>query len=128
MLAIPYFLPPAARFPFWTIDILSEVSTFCPAARLPLIWYKCLLSLLYNDKENKKRKKHYYRYDVQEVKGGFHIMAKAEMDNAAAEARRAYQREWRKKNRDKVRAIQARYWEKKSREAQAAGQEQEGKA
>ena len=55
-------------------------------------------------------------------------MAKAEMDNAAAEARRAYQREWRKKNRDKVRAIQARYWEKKSREAQAAGQEQEGKA
>lgn len=121
MLAIPYFLPLLPSFH-------SGLSTFCPAAGLPLIWYKCLLSLLYNDKENKKRKKHYCRYDVQEVKGGIHIMAKAEMDNAAAEARRAYQREWRKKNRDKVRAIQARYWEKKSREAQAAGQEQEAQA
>lgn len=42
------------------------------------------------------------------------------MNEAAAEARRAYKREWNRKNRDKVKAAQARYWEKKAREAAAA--------
>lgn len=38
------------------------------------------------------------------------------MTEAAREARRAYKREWNKKNRDKVAAAQRRYWEKKARE------------
>ena len=35
---------------------------------------------------------------------------------AMKEARRAYLREWRRKNPDKVRAQRQRYWEKKGRE------------
>lgn len=42
------------------------------------------------------------------------------MTEAAKEARRAYKREWNKKNRDKVRESQRRYWERK-----AAAQDQE---
>lgn len=38
------------------------------------------------------------------------------MDEKAREEKRRYEREWRSKNRDKVAAIQARYWEKKARE------------
>ena len=38
--------------------------------------------------------------------GGYH------MTEEAKEARRAYQREWRKKNPEKVKAHQARHWEK----------------
>lgn len=38
------------------------------------------------------------------------------MTEAAKEARRAYQREWAKKNRDKRREAQARYWAKKAGE------------
>ncbi len=34
----------------------------------------------------------------------------------AVEARRAYQRQWRKDNPDKVREHNRRYWEKKGRE------------
>ncbi len=47
-------------------------------------------------------------------------MKKADVSNlpaekrAAIEARRAYQREWRAKNRDKIRASEARYWAKKA--------------
>ncbi len=42
-----------------------------------------------------------------------------------AEARRAYQKAWRKKNPDKVKATMERYWNKKAKEAdQAAGQEE----
>ena len=41
------------------------------------------------------------------------------MNEAAAEARRAYKREWQRKNADKVKAYQSRYWEKKAREAAA---------
>lgn len=47
-------------------------------------------------------------------------MAKVDISNlpaekrAAIEARRAYQREWRAKNRDKIRASEARYWAKKA--------------
>lgn len=36
-------------------------------------------------------------------------MAKAGTDTAAAEARRAYKREWARKNPDKVKAAQQRY-------------------
>ena len=35
----------------------------------------------------------------------------------AQEAKRKYQREWAKKNRDKVKAAQRRYWEKKALQA-----------
>lgn len=45
-------------------------------------------------------------------------MAKAVKDTAAAEARRAYKREWARKNPDKVRAAQQRYWEKKAAQMQ----------
>lgn len=43
-----------------------------------------------------------------------------QMTERAKEARRAYRREWNRKNKDKVKAAQARYWEKK-----AAAQDQE---
>jgi hypothetical protein len=46
----------------------------------------------------------------------------AEMTDAAREARRAYKREWNRANRDKVKAAQARYWDKKAREAAEAEQ------
>ena len=47
-------------------------------------------------------------------------MTKADVSNlpvekrAAIEARRAYQREWRAKNRDKIRSAEERYWAKKA--------------
>ena len=40
------------------------------------------------------------------------------MTDQAREARRAYKREWNRRNRDKVAAAQARYWEKKAQAAQ----------
>lgn len=46
-------------------------------------------------------------------------MNSANMTEAAREARRAYKRAWNRKNRDKVKAAQARYWEKKAQEAAA---------
>ena len=36
------------------------------------------------------------------------------MTEAAKEARRAYQREWKRKNRDKLKAAQIRYWERQA--------------
>lgn len=36
------------------------------------------------------------------------------MTEAAKEARRAYKREWNRANRDRVRASQERYWERKA--------------
>lgn len=39
------------------------------------------------------------------------------MTEQAKEARRAYRREWNRKNRDKVKAAQERYWNKKAAEA-----------
>ena len=36
------------------------------------------------------------------------------LTKAAIEARRAYQREWRLKNKDKVKASNLRYWERKA--------------
>lgn len=38
------------------------------------------------------------------------------LDAAAIQARREYQRQWRAKNPDKVRATNRRYWEKKAQE------------
>lgn len=40
-----------------------------------------------------------------------------EIEAAAREAKLQYEREWRKKNPDKVRAKNRRYWEKKARKA-----------
>lgn len=40
-----------------------------------------------------------------------------EIEQSAIEARRAYQREWRRKNPDKVKANTMRYWAKKAAEA-----------
>lgn len=42
------------------------------------------------------------------------------MDERAKELRRAYKREWNRKNRDKVKAAQVRYWERKAAAAEAA--------
>lgn len=42
------------------------------------------------------------------------------MNEHAREARRAYKREWAKKNPDKIRAQQERYWSKKAAEQAAA--------
>lgn len=44
------------------------------------------------------------------------------MTEQAREARRAYKREWNRKNKDKVQQAQARYWERK---AAAAAQDQQ---
>lgn len=41
------------------------------------------------------------------------------MEEKAKEARRAYKREWNRKNRDKVKAAQARFWAKKAAEMEA---------
>lgn len=46
------------------------------------------------------------------------------MTEQAKEARRAYKREWNRKNKDKVQQAQARYWEKKAQAAQDQQQEQ----
>lgn len=45
------------------------------------------------------------------------------MNEMAKEAYRQYQREWRRKNKDKVRAINHRYWEKRAKRMRADGQE-----
>lgn len=45
------------------------------------------------------------------------------MTDKAVEARRAYKRAWAKKNQDKVKAAQERYWERKA-EQQAADPQQ----
>ena len=37
------------------------------------------------------------------------------MNDKAREARNAYMREWRKKNRDRVREYNSSYWERKSK-------------
>jgi len=42
------------------------------------------------------------------------------MTEQAAKARRAYKREWAKKNPDKIREYQRRYWTKKGAEAAAS--------
>ena len=47
------------------------------------------------------------------------------MTEQAREAQRAYKREWNRKNRDKVKAAQVRYWERKAAEAAQKQEEQE---
>lgn len=47
------------------------------------------------------------------------------MDKSALEARREYKRQWAKKNPDKIRAQQQRYWQKRA--AKAAGETPPGK-
>ena len=41
------------------------------------------------------------------------------MTEQAREQRRAYKREWNRKNKDKVKAASERYWERKAAEAQS---------
>lgn len=41
------------------------------------------------------------------------------MNEQAAAARRAYKREWARKNRDKIREYQDRYWTRKAEQAAA---------
>lgn len=40
------------------------------------------------------------------------------MTEQAKEARKAYKREWYRKNPDKIKEYQARYWERKAAESQ----------
>lgn len=42
------------------------------------------------------------------------------MDEQAREERRKYQREWRRKNKDKVRVINQRYWVNRAQKRLAA--------
>ena len=46
------------------------------------------------------------------------------MNEKAREARRAYKREWNRRNAEKVKAAQARYWERKAAAAEAAQEPQ----
>ena len=48
------------------------------------------------------------------------------MTDQAREARRLYKKEWNRRNKDKVKAAQARYWEKKAATAEAAGADEPG--
>ena len=50
------------------------------------------------------------------------------MNEAAAEARRAYKRKWNRENRDKVKAQQERYWTRKAEKAKALQQTQDAAA
>lgn len=47
------------------------------------------------------------------------------MTEQAKEARRAYKREWNRRNADKVKAAQARYWERKAQREQETQQAQQ---
>lgn len=45
------------------------------------------------------------------------------LSQEALEARRAYQREWAKRNKDKVRAKNQRYWEKRARQREVQNEQ-----
>lgn len=45
-------------------------------------------------------------------------MTKSETERKAAEMRRAYKREWNRKNKDKNREYRKRYWMKKAQQAE----------
>ena len=47
------------------------------------------------------------------------------MTEAAKAARRAYKREWNRRNREKVREDQKAYWEKRAQEAELAAANEE---
>lgn len=51
-------------------------------------------------------------------------MSEKRLEEKALELRRAYQREWRRKNKDKVRANNLRYWERKAQKAVQNGEAQ----
>jgi hypothetical protein len=51
-------------------------------------------------------------------------MPNIELSEAAKAARRAYHKEWRAKNKDKVKERNRRYWEKKALEMETAAKEQ----
>ena len=48
-----------------------------------------------------------------------------ELSEAAKAEKRAYKRKWARENRDKVRAQQRRYWEKRAAQAMQASQKAE---
>ena len=48
-----------------------------------------------------------------------------ELSEAAKAEKRAYKRKWARENRDKVRAQQRRYWEKRAAQAMQASQKVE---
>lgn len=50
------------------------------------------------------------------------------MNEAAKAARRAYIREWQRKNKDKVRATQERYWTRKAQELEQRSEDAEAQA
>jgi hypothetical protein len=47
------------------------------------------------------------------------------MTEEAKKRRRAYKREWQRKNRDKVKSYQEKYWDKKAKEAEEGKQKNE---
>lgn len=47
------------------------------------------------------------------------------MTEQAREARRAYRRKWNRENRDKVKAAQERYWERKAQKLRKEQEEEE---
>lgn len=49
-----------------------------------------------------------------------------QMSQEAIEARRAYHREWRKANRDKIKEYQARHFEKQAKKMMAESQNTKG--
>mgnify|MGYP003571275871 CR=1 FL=1 len=50
--------------------------------------------------------------DIDEKKGGVCVTETERVEKARL-ARNAYQREWRRKNKEKVREINERYWQKR---------------
>ncbi len=47
------------------------------------------------------------------------------MSEAAKAARREYKRKWNQENKDKLKAYQARFWEKKAKEGELTANEQD---
>lgn len=47
------------------------------------------------------------------------------MDDKAKELRKLYKREWNRKNRDKVKAANERYWERKAAALEEATQQED---
>ncbi len=54
-------------------------------------------------------------------------MSEKEIQELVREEQRRYAREWRAKNREKVRASNRRYWEKRAQARLAAEKTQEGR-
>lgn len=62
-------------------------------------------------------------HENQRTAAGFRKGAQ-NVNEKAREARRAYKREWNRRNAEKVKAAQARYWERKAAAAEAAKEPQ----